>query len=433
MTPEHLNRSRPLRRRLFIWFAVALVLSVAFGVGLGMLFGLLTRHEHREHPIEQFAAARVADQWAHPDARTTLLKEIGEKLAQGVELRDATGQKMEAYGDACPQRFAKVPVKDAQGTLLGELALCPPRGRPKGTVPHDHGPQQPLTRIAIVLTLSLTAIWAASGRVARLLAKPLQELAQVADDLGQGKLSRRAALSSQRHGVDELDSLAQSINDMATRIERQLHDQKELLAAVSHELRTPLGHAKLLIEMARDQPDGQKPLDELERELAELERMVGQLLASARLDFTALAQQDIDAVELAVRVLDRAGVDAARLQVETDRTRVHADPALLAQALANLLENARRHGGNLVTLRLRVDAALLYFDALDDGPGFTDGQEQSAFEPFRRGPASHGGLGLGLTLVRRIALAHQGTVQAGNRKEGGACVSIGVPLSNPTA
>ncbi len=420
------GRSKPLRRRLFMWFAVAIVMSVAFGVGLGWLIGLLSHHEHHQHPIEQFAAARVAEQWKNPAARTAILKEIGENLHYGVELRDLTGKVLEQHGQECLHPYADVAVATTAGVQLGALAVCPPRG--PTARPGEHGPPRPLARIAIALSIALLFMWAASGRVARLLAQPLQELAQVADDLGQGKLTRRAALSSRHHGVDELDSLAHSINDVAARIERQLHDQKELLAAVSHELRTPLGHAKLLIELARDQPDGQKPLDELEGELVELERMVGQLLASARLDFTALAQQDVDAVQLAVRVLERAGIDAARLQVETETTLVRGDPALLSQALANLLDNARRHGGNVVALRLRSADNLLYFDALDDGPGFAADQAESAFEPFQRGPASHGGLGLGLTLVRRIALAHQGAVHAGNRPEGGACVSIGVPI-----
>jgi two-component system OmpR family sensor kinase len=423
------HRSKPLRRRLFAWFGVAIVMSVAFGVGLGWLFGLATHHEHHPHPIEQFAAARVGEQWQNVTTRTAILREIGEKLTFGVVLRDTTGKVIEAHGADCGARKENVPIVDAQGVALGELAVCPPRGPTGGGGPVGQGgpPQRPL-RLVIGLMIALLAMWAASGRVARLLAKPLQELAQVADDLGQGKLSSRAALSSRHHGIDELDSLAHSINDMATRIETQLHDQKELLAAVSHELRTPLGHAKLLIEMARDQPNDPKPLDELEIELRELERMVGQLLASARLDFTALSQQNIDAVQLVVRVLERAGVDAARLQVDTEQTTVRGDPALLTQALANLVDNGRRHGGNVVALRLRSTDTMMCFDVLDDGPGFEDGQAETAFEPFQRGPASHGGLGLGLTLVRRIALAHNGVVSAGNRPEGGACVSLGVPL-----
>lgn len=430
MNPAGAHRSQPLRRRLFRYFATAIVLSVAFGAGLGQVIVLLTGHEHHAHPINQFVAARLAEAWQRPEARAALIDEAGTTLYRGVVLRDADGKVIERHGESCDPVFAKTTIRSAAGQTLGELAVCPPRGfQPPGAGP-GHGPPRPVARILVPLLIALVAIWAASGRVARLLAKPLQELAQVADALGHGQLSRRAELPIRHHGVDELDTLAQSINNMATRIERQLHDQRELLAAVSHELRTPLGHAKLLIEMARDQPDGQKPLDELEIELAELERMVGQLLASARLDFTALAQHDLNGAQLAVRVLERAGVDASKLQVDTEQTTVRGDAALLAQALANLLDNANRHGGNLVMLRLRAADDMLFFEALDDGPGFAPGQAESAFEPFQRGAANHGGLGLGLTLVRRIAIAHRGNVTAGNRPEGGACVSLGVPLAS---
>lgn len=420
-----------LRQRLFRYFAVALVVSAAIGFGLGHVFNRLTRHDHHDHPIQAFVAARLVDSWDNPVLRDRVLREVGEQLMTGAELRDASGTLLGRYGGTCAEPFVRSPLVARDGHKLGELTACPPRAMGPGGARHEHGPPRPLPRLLALLAITLLAIWAASGRVARWLAGPLQDLARVADDLGHGKLSSRAALTTGPHGVDELDRLAHAINDMAERIERQLHDQRELLAAVSHELRTPLGHAKLLIEMARDQPDDQKPLDELEAELAELERMVGQLLASARLDFTALQVQDMDAIQLAVRVLDRTGVDAAALRVDAEQTLVRGDPALLSQALANLIDNARRHGGKLVELRLRTDGDRLAFDALDDGPGFGAGEAEKAFEPFQRGPASHGGLGLGLTLVRRIALAHQGSVTAGNRPQGGACVTLTVPLVQP--
>lgn len=427
-------RPRKLRRQLFTWFAIAILVSTAFGVGLGALFGLLNgRHEHHEHPIERFVASRVADEWTNVDERRTILVDAAEHLTFGVELRDASGKVLETYGATCPHVFTTETVSDHAGLALGELAFCVPRmgpsAGPSAQGPSERSPRRFATRIIVIVLLSLTAMWAASGRVARMLASPLQDLARVADDLGHGNLGSRAALSNRHHSVEELDSLARSINDMAERIERQLHDQKELLAAVSHELRTPLGHAKLLLEMAKEVPNPPKQLDELELEFAELDRMVGQLLASARLDFTALEQKPLDPVQLAVRVLERAGVDAARLTVETTTTHVRGDAALLAQALANLVDNARRHAGQLVALRLRTEGQLLWFDVLDNGKGFEDGQETLAFEPFQRGPASHGGLGLGLALVRRIATAHAGQVRAGNRPEGGAIVGLGVPVA----
>jgi two-component system OmpR family sensor kinase len=90
--------------------------------------------------------------------------------------------------------------------------------------------------------------WRAGWRIE--LGQPLTELAEVARQLGEGKLDSRARL---RHGeVGEVGELSLAINEMASRIEQQLKDQRELLAAVSHELRTPLTRIRLLLEMARD-------------------------------------------------------------------------------------------------------------------------------------------------------------------------------------
>ena len=428
--------TRPLRAQLFRWFAAAIVVSMALGLGAGWLLKELRKREgHEEHPVEQFVTARVADEWQVPAERQRILRDAAEHLCWGVSLTDTAGRVVEQSGQVCPEAFLTLPVQDSNGQVLGNLTFCAPRMGPGlGHGPHgpSAGPGGPPQRRYVVtasfLMLMLLAMWWASGRVARLLAKPLQDLATVADDLGQGRLSSRAQLATRGHRVTELDSLAHSINDMAERIERQMHDQKELLAAVSHELRTPLGHAKLLTEMIRDGHETAKSVDDLELELAELERMVGQLLASARLDFTAIAPQPLDPVQLAVRVLERAGVDAMVLAMDAPDVRIAADAALLAQALANLVDNARRHGGQLHTLRLSLEGDIFWFDAIDNGPGFNDDEASTAFEPFRRGPASHGGLGLGLALVRRIALAHAGQVRARNQPERGACVGIGVPV-----
>ena len=423
--------SRPLRRWLFGFFTVAILVSAVLGAGLGGVVSYVTGwHPHgRETHLQRFIAAQVAEKWENPRERETFLRAATRDLALGLELLDAGGQRLLATDGSCPHPVGREAVLSPSGQRLGELLYCPRRGGPGelGRGPGDGGPPPRGRGMLIGVAMLLLVMWAATGRAARLIATPLQSLAQVADDLGRGKLSSRAALRSRHHSVAELDSLASSINQMAERIERQLRDQKELLAAVSHELRTPLGHARLLLEMAREQNDPSERLRELELELAELERMVGRLLASARLDFTDLALQPVDAVQLAVRVLERTGIEVARLVVETERPRVLGDPALLAQAVANLLENAIHHGGQIEMLRLYSAGELLYFEAVDNGPGFAEGTANNAFEAFQRGATSHGGLGLGLALVRRIAQAHGGQVLAANRESGGARVAIGIP------
>src|SRR5207244_2374596 len=138
--------------------------------------------------------------------------------------------------------------------------------------------------------------------------RPYGELARVAHDIGMGKLSSRFSLAPwNAHG--EALMLADAINDMAERIEKQMKDQRELLAGVSHEIRTPLSRIRLLVELCRSKNgDGASPgklavdeetLDEIDREVVEIDALVGELLASSRLDFAAVSPHDLDAKDVA--------------------------------------------------------------------------------------------------------------------------------------
>ena len=228
---------------------------------------------------------------------------------------------------------------------------------------------------------------------------------------------------------------------MATRIDEQLSDQRELLAGVSHELRTPLGHLRVLIDTAREaseaseaRPEQLHMLDELEREVIELDTLVDQLLAHSRLEFDRVERRDLDPVGLAVRALERVGEDASKLEIESERELVSGDPTLLGRALANLLTNARAHGRGLVTLRVYDgEQGELCFAAEDRGPGFAEGEPERVFASFVQGRERRGGsLGLGLSLVERIAVAHGGRAWARNLAGGGASVGFCLGELEPT-
>ncbi len=286
--------------------------------------------------------------------------------------------------------------------------------------------------LPISLGVGLLSMWMLTGMIAWNITRPLIELVSVTRDLGEGKLDRRMQLSpyarAGHHG--EVAVLAKSVNDMAERIERQIADQRELLAGVSHELRTPLGHLRVLIDTARERSPGHDPalLDELEREVVEIDELVDQLLVHSRLEFDHVDRRPIDPVALAVRALERAGIDASKLDVQTEVESIAGDPTLLGRALANLIGNARVHGRGLESLRVREgEAGELCFEVEDRGPGFAPGETDSAFAAFVQGRERQGGsLGLGLALVRRIALAHAGRAWARNRTGTGACVGFSV-------
>ncbi len=291
-----------------------------------------------------------------------------------------------------------------------------------GRIGHWQGSTRTLL---FALGIAAVALWAASGVIARRLAWPLVEVIRVARDIGQGKLSSR--VSRWWRGPDEIGALADTINDMAERIEKQMADQRALLAAVSHELRTPLAHMRVIAELARSGDGAQ--LGELEREIADVDRLVDQLLASSRLEFETLELRPLDAADACVRALERADIDAALLDIAADDTQVEADAMLISRALGNVLENAQRHGERVVKLQVGGDSERLSFSVTDRGPGFDAAELDSVFESFyrgqRRAKATHGSLGLGLALVRRIAEAHGGRAWARN-VEGGAEVGFDI-------
>ncbi len=407
-----------LHRRLFAWFGLSiLVTSVVVAVLMSLLAGTNPWRRDAER-LQGFFGARFAELWEQPTAREHLARAMARELAVDLELADASGRLLQREGAACTQEDLRLPVTRA-GQAMGSVRVCYARSRPN---PH--------TRPALALLIAGAMLWLASGKIARRLARPMSELVHVTRQLGAGNLSARAQPG--HHASGEMEAVANAFNDMAARIERQVADQRELLATVSHELRTPLGRLRVLAELLRDRGGDPGTVDQVDREVVELDALVGELLASSRLDFGQLNALPLEACDLAARALERASQPASQLSVETAQGALVGDATLLGRALANLLDNARRHGGGAQALRVLERQGQLAFCVDDGGPGLAPGEETRIFEPFYR--RVHGGdggsLGLGLTLVQRIARAHGGEAFAENLAGGGACVGFSVERSS---
>lgn len=423
-------RARLHRRIFFLLGAAIFFTGLIFGVAQWLIGGSEWKRE--VEAARGFVGGRFERVWDTPDDRDELAHAMARDLSLDVKLESSDHTPLASFGGECRRPILTVPV-EREGETLGYASLCAERLHPRtrGTALF------PILAAVIVL-------WAVSGKLARGLTRPYGELARVAHDIGMGKLSSRFALSPRgAHG--EARMLAHAINDMADRIEKQMKDQRELLAGVSHEIRTPLSRIRLLVELCRARGTGgthvveARTLDEIDREVVEIDALVSELLASSRLDFAALSPHELDARDLASGALERLGVGADKLRVEADSTRFTADATLLARALANLIENAASHGGGLDALVVRVEShpashpqgGVIVFEALDRGRGFLPGEEGRVFESFyqRAGaePRHKGALGLGLTLVKRIAEAHGGRAFAANREGGGARVGIELP------
>lgn len=269
----------------------------------------------------------------------------------------------------------------------------------------------------------LILLWMASGAVAWRMTRPLIHAIKAAREIGDGKLDTRLSA----RGGGEMKVLAEAINEMASRIEQQIKDQRQLLAAVSHELRTPLGHMRVLIDTARDtgaeptSSPSRKALDELEREVLTVDDLVGRLLAQSRLEFGNLDLHPIDLGELVTDCVTSAGLAPDIVEAIGDAN-VKVDPTLVRRAVANLLDNAKTHGNGAVAVRIERRADQIVVEVDDAGPGVTADRRADAFRAFV--PSSGGGLGLGLALVARIAKAHDGKAWITDRPGGGARVGF---------
>jgi len=408
-----------LQRRLFAWFGVSIfVTGIAVALVVLASTGTSGTSWQREMShVKAFAGARFGEVWQDAPARDKLARSISDELDVTVTLKDTSGAMLGVYGRPCRGTHFDAPATRG-GAAVGALSICVDRGRP------PLGP-----RFLLPLFVAGVVLWGLSGMISRRLSRPLEELARVAGELGQGNLSARVKVHRHVHG--EALVLSAAMNDMAARIQRQVGDQRELLAAVSHELRTPLARIRLLTELTRDGVNVEKCLDDLDREVMEMDALVGDLLASSRLDFTALSKERLDALEVGRRALERAGLGEDKLVVEGDPGEIKADPTLLGRALANLLDNAKKHGGGVVALKIGAEEGRVVFEVEDAGRGLAEGEERRIFEPFYRRPdekaREQGSLGLGLSLVSRIAEAHGGKARAANRPEGGAKIGFELP------
>ena len=410
-----------LQRTIFVAFGVTILVSAAVFGAISML-GAPSRMRWTEElrRVEGFVGRQFALVWSDPIRREFLAREYADGLDVALQLRDPEGRLLEEVGGPCEGHRFRVDVRDLpDAPRLGRIEVC--RDHPDGPPPFSH---------LLALLGAAAVLWAASGLLARRIARPLRQVGHVARDIGDGKLSSRVALRGHRQVPGELGQLAEAVNDMAERIEKQLSDQRELLAAVSHEIRTPLGHLRVLIDIAKDRGVDPSLMAEVEREVLEADELVDQLLATSRLEFESIDRRTLDAATVAIDALERKGLSPDLVEVEVDDLRFNADPTLVARALANLVDNAIRHGGGVEKLRVEGGLVDIRFVVEDSGPGFDGVDRQRVFEPFYRGErqagASGASLGLGLSLVQRIARAHGGRAFVEDRPGGGARVGFSV-------
>lgn len=354
----------------------------------------------------------------------------------------------EAGRDDGPGRGLRVPLRDGRSLWVARPSLLraagpPPPGGPK---PGRAGPRpaepalalhlgggRPLfvggLGLAAALVVLFLAVAVGAYPVVRRLTRRLETLQRGVERFGAGALDQRVT----EEGRDEVAALAHSFNRAAGRIEQLVRSHQSLLANASHELRSPLARLKMAMALYEDAdgPQRERMRREMHANIGELDALVEEVLLASRLD--ALQQLDrrepVDLVALAAEEAARAG---ASLQPAPQLPPVPGDDRLLRRAVRNLLENARRYGGDEASVELRRDGGDAVLRVCDRGPGVPEAMRERIFEPFFRLPGhaeQAGGVGLGLSLVRQIAERHRGRVRCEAREGGGSCFELRLPLA----
>ena len=307
--------------------------------------------------------------------------------------------------------------------------------RPDAPPHHDRaasiGP--PLTLLCGFLVLAIGAIL-----TARWIVRPIRTLTRTADAIGEGELSARSELTRQ----DELGVLGGRIDQMAEQIERMIANERELLANVAHELRTPLARIGVALDLANE-GDGDRArasLGEIGVDVAELEVIVDDVLTALRYGVSRGASLPLRRSRVAPGSIATAAADRMRARhperplevaITPDLPEIDVDPVLFRRVVDNLLENSHKYTPEKVSpilLAVRLANARIEFEVVDRGIGIATGDLPNIYNTFFRGERSRsretGGVGLGLTLAKRIVEAHGGSIDVSSQKGGGTTARI---------
>jgi two-component system osmolarity sensor histidine kinase EnvZ len=430
---------RSLGVRAFLLIALLIVVSL----GASAVLFRQTERGPRAQQLAQMVVAvvnltRAAVLSADPSLRPALLAEMAESEGIRVFLSES-GDRLAplAYDDAVSRRMtAEVRRKLGAETrfaavrnglegfwvsfLIGDQEFWVMMPRERVEQPR---PWQWLGWSALVLALAL----AGGALIARQVGKPLREVVGAARTIGQGETPPPIAES----GAEETIAVARAFNQMSADLAATERERSLVLAGISHDLRTPLTRLRLAAEFIDDETTRAGVINDVEQ----MDGVVGQFL-----DYARLGEQE-PAVATGLKALAEAAAapyagHAGGLRLElAELPPAMVRPLLLKRALANLLDNAIKHGGGDVVLQLGTEEwqgrPCVRFAVQDRGPGIPPDRMEAAVRPFVRLDAarSSAGSGLGLAIVERAARLHGGELRLEARDGGGLKATVTIPLT----
>ncbi|GGW87765.1 two-component sensor histidine kinase [Streptomyces malachitofuscus] len=342
--------------------------------------------------------------------------EVGE-IARGVTFENGSAT---IDGDSEDYRFAAVDVQTPDRGRLTVHAGAPLAAEHSAVSTALTGM---LIGLPVLLGVVAGVTWLVTGRALRPVEGIRREMAAIT---ASEDLARRVPEPATH---DEVARLARTTNATLTALEASVERQRRFVADASHELRSPIASLRTQLEVAAAHPE-LLDLDGAVEDTVRLQQLAADLLLLARLD---AGERPVDArVDLAALAREEAA-GRPGVTVDAEPAEVTGSRGQLGRVLANLLDNARRHARERVTVTVRREGAWAVLGVADDGEGVAEADRERIFERFVRLDAARsrddGGAGLGLAIARDVAVRHGGTLTAGAAPAGGALFELRLPLA----
>jgi signal transduction histidine kinase len=453
---RHRRRRGRGPRRLFLrvyLFGVVLLIAVAVSVAAAS-------HILWQGPswavggrFARYIDGELAPLLTQPSELERKLQRVSEVFEVDLAVYWADGKRVAGAGAVVPAALPEPPREPRRIHRGPFLSYAAPLAGGRAYLVARTQYQGESGRGIVIVVLVLAVLALVSLPLARGLVRPLERITRAARALGAGDLSARTGICRR----DEVGELANAFDEMAARLERMVHNEKELLANVSHELRTPLARIRVALAIAEegsDQPDQvAAQLRGIGGDLLELDGLIEQVMAAARLDRASdglpltRTHVEVDSLvgDAAQRFAERHPGRELSTEVEPDLPALWVDGALVRRAIDNLLDNAGKYAaaeaGPVFLVAQRTEDSRNGFDRLlvvvrDRGIGVSEEDLARLFEPFFRSDKSRargtGGVGLGLALCRRIVEAHGGRIDAELAPGGGLIVRFWLPFEQPS-
>jgi len=445
-----IKRRHGLFWRIYIYGVILLIVVAAAGAGAALLVGASPPWLEAPDRLATLLATKINRDGMGMDEVQERLEEIHHVFQINISVIDQDGERLASAGSTSSATLlTTVELKQISGKTHFRRKLAIPLKLSSGNGGYlvlTWGENRHHLKIIFVFIIIFILLAVMPFFMAGIIAKPLERITQSARAFGKGDLSVRTGVRRK----DEIGILAGTFDEMAERLEHFVHSEKELLANISHEIKTPMSRIRVALELCAEEEidiDSVKSyLSGISKDLAELEKLVENVLMTARLDLSieqytesgfVLQKKDMTLAHVVNQAVGRFSEIHpeyhVRINISPDLSPVEADPVLIRRVLDNLLDNAVKYSKpdspiDIVAVNSEKEQIV---HVQDRGMGVPEKDLPRLFEPFFRTDKSRnrnmGGVGLGLTLCKRIIEAHGGTISASPRPEGGTSICFTLP------